>query len=390
MVTTITQMLLTSKINRPRVKCSVRKGIVIHYTGNTGNNADAIANRNYFERTTTYASTQFLVDDKRIIQAIPTWEAAWSVGATSYTPIGKKLFNGHQQPNYTTVSIEMCVNSNSVYDKVVENTVWLVVHLMKQLNLGINDIYRHYDITGKSCPLFYLKQKDWDNFLSKVKDAWNDTKRGENIVLDKIVMKSVTLIQNMNLRTGPNSTYSVVKSIPSGTAINVYEELNGWYRVDGGWINADKKYSKDSAVSITDDDYMSKVSPIVNLSSAKGKVVVNGTLNIRTNPNTQSAIIGSYKNDTVVKLLQENGGWYKTDRGWVFGKYITRIDERHIGYLINDANIRDKDLKVLATGKKGDTIIVFPGELNVNGIKIVPVKYDNIKGYVQKESLKLK
>ena len=342
MVTTITQNLLTNH-NRPRIKCAVRKGIVIHYTGNTGRGATALANRNYFQNTDRDASTQFLVDDVSIIQAIPTWEAAWSVGATSYTSIGKKLFHNGKQPNFTTVSIEMCVNGDSTYDKVVENTVWLTVYLMKSLNLGINDIYRHFDITGKSCPLFYLTDKDWANFLAKVKDAWEDTKRGEAIVLDKAVIKTVKCTQMLNIRKGPAATYDVIKSVPVGSQLNVYEELKGWYRVDGGWVNASKDYSVDIALNIDNDDETVKVSPTVDLTYASGKVNVLTTLNIREQPNTNSKVVGSYGNGTIVPLVQDKGTWYKTDKGWVCSKYIERLDERVMGILVNNANIRRDD-----------------------------------------------
>ena len=60
MITKITQDLLTSKRNRPGTKCEIRKGIVIHYTANTSKGANAKRNRDYFNTTTTYASTQFI------------------------------------------------------------------------------------------------------------------------------------------------------------------------------------------------------------------------------------------------------------------------------------------------------------------------------------------
>jgi len=31
----------------------------------------------------------------------------------------------------------------------------------------INDIYRHYDVCGKNCPLFYVKNSDMWNKLKK-------------------------------------------------------------------------------------------------------------------------------------------------------------------------------------------------------------------------------
>ena len=85
----------------------------------------------------------------------------------------------------------------------------------------------------------------------------------------------------------------------------------------------------------------------------------------------------------------ERGGWYKTKDGWISGKYVDRIDQRYIGILSNNANIRDIDLNIIYTAEQGDAIVIYPGEIDVNGIKITPVKHGQYKGYVQKGSYEI-
>ena len=55
------------------------------------------------------------------------------------------------------------------YDRVVELTAWLCeeFHLDSE-----EDVIRHYDVTGKLCPLYYVEHPEaWDAFLQDVAAA---------------------------------------------------------------------------------------------------------------------------------------------------------------------------------------------------------------------------
>lgn len=54
--------------------------------------------------------------------------------------------------NRTSISIEMCVNSDSNQDLVYRNTVELVKNLMKKFNIPDSNVCRHYDVSRKDCP----------------------------------------------------------------------------------------------------------------------------------------------------------------------------------------------------------------------------------------------
>jgi len=181
----IKDMLLTNH-NRPGEKIIKLKGIVIHWTANTNKGANALANRNYFNTTDRNASAHYIIDDKNIIRCIPDDEIAYHVGASNYTAIGNQIREDGYTPNYFLIGIEMCVNSDADWSKVYQNTVELAAFLLKKHNLTIDDMYRHYDITGKDCPKMMIAQKEWDLFKNRVKaymemdevspwarDAWN-------------------------------------------------------------------------------------------------------------------------------------------------------------------------------------------------------------------------
>jgi len=166
----ITEMLLRNH-NRPKKKLIQLKGIVIHYTGNTSHGANAAANRNFFNCTSSSVSAHYIVDDKQIIQCIPDDEVAWHVGAKKYVVLGEILRVKPYSPNYYTIGIEMCVNSDSDWSKTYANTVDLVKHLLQKHKLTVDNLYRHYDITGKECPKMMVPGGEWEKFKASVLNA---------------------------------------------------------------------------------------------------------------------------------------------------------------------------------------------------------------------------
>ena len=163
----IQKMFLTNH-NRSKKKLVKLKGIVIHWTANTNKGANAMANRNYFNTTQNSVSAHYIVDDGNIVQCVPDDEIAYHVGATKYTAIGERIREKPYSPNYYLIGIEMCVNSDGDWDKTYQNTVELTSFLLKKYKLSIDDLYRHYDITGKDCPKMMINATDWLKFKRRV------------------------------------------------------------------------------------------------------------------------------------------------------------------------------------------------------------------------------
>lgn len=149
--------------SRPETPLKKIDGVVIHYVGNPGTTARA--NRNYFESLSAgtdqvYASAHFVVGlEGEVIQCIPLTEIAYASNSR----------------NEDTVSIEVChpdadgAFSQVTYDRVVELTAWLCESF--QLDPGA-DVIRHYDVTGKECPLYYVDHPDaWEQLKSDVAAA---------------------------------------------------------------------------------------------------------------------------------------------------------------------------------------------------------------------------
>lgn len=171
-LTTLGQMLKLSRDNVPRwvdvqiidVNGSGRRGerlsgvndIVIHYVGNPGTTAQQ--NHDFFDQPDTTVSAHFLVGlDGEIIQCIPLDEVS----------------SASNERNGDTISIEVCHPdatgqfNQKTYDSLVKLTAWLCDYC----DIGRDHVIRHYDITGKLCPLYFVEHPDaWEQFLLDVKN----------------------------------------------------------------------------------------------------------------------------------------------------------------------------------------------------------------------------
>lgn len=130
--------------------------IVIHYVGNP--NTTAMANRNYFNNEGTTVSSHFIVGlEGEIIQCVPLDE--------------KSSASNHR--NIDTISIEVCHEDETgkfnekTYNSLVKLTAWLCA----AAKLDESHVIRHYDVTGKLCPLYYVEHEDaWNKFKQDVAD----------------------------------------------------------------------------------------------------------------------------------------------------------------------------------------------------------------------------
>ncbi|HIW94081.1 MAG TPA: N-acetylmuramoyl-L-alanine amidase [Candidatus Flavonifractor merdipullorum] len=155
------ELLEVNEYSRPGTELEQVNGIVIHYVGNSGTTAQQ--NRSYFaglaQSGETYASSHFLVGlDGEIIQCVPLDEIAYC----------------SSQRNVDTISIECCHPdaegkfNEATYQSLLKLTRWL----MDTYDLTTEQVIRHYDVTGKECPLYYVRHPDaWQQFLTDLKNT---------------------------------------------------------------------------------------------------------------------------------------------------------------------------------------------------------------------------
>ncbi|HJC46954.1 MAG TPA: N-acetylmuramoyl-L-alanine amidase [Candidatus Lachnoclostridium pullistercoris] len=161
------QLLDINPYSRPGTPLETINGIVVHYTANPGTTAQQ--NRNYFNslaeqngESATSVSSHFIIGlEGEIIQCIPLSEISYA----------------SNDRNGDTVSIECCHpdSSGKFTDATYSSLVRLCAWLENQLDLNERSLLRHYDVTGKLCPLYFVEhESEWNAFKEDVAEKRKD------------------------------------------------------------------------------------------------------------------------------------------------------------------------------------------------------------------------
>lgn len=152
------QLLTINEYSRPGTKVKKVKKIVIHYLGNPKTTAQE--NHDYFEslkdlKDVSMSSNFVIGIEGEIIECVPAGEIAYA----------------SNEMNDKSVSIENCHidESGRFTEATYESCVHLTAYLVEEFQLDREDIIRHYDVTGKECPLYYVENEDkWEKFRDDV------------------------------------------------------------------------------------------------------------------------------------------------------------------------------------------------------------------------------
>lgn len=182
-----------------------------------------------------------------------------------------------------------------------------------------------------------------------------------------------TTTANLNLRTGPTTSFAIIKTMAKGSNVTLIGENGGWFKVqaggNSGWVlsdyiqldkdikasprslptlksdeqessafqNPDKETEKvheEEANSDTIEEEESITDRTFDQPIAISIGVVSGdNVNIRTEPDTSDpkTIITKLNKGTEVEIVQENKGWYEIiledQTGWIHGEYMEVIEQ---------------------------------------------------------------
>lgn len=241
----IIEMFLTpNKFSRPQIPLKKVEKIAVHYVGNAGSSAKA--NRNYFESLKDsqdrYVSSHFIVGLKgEIIQCIPLDE--WSYCTN--------------QANGYSISIECChPDSSGKFTEATEKALAeLCAYLCEQYNLNpMDDIIRHYDVTGKQCPLYwsptkYTSKQTADVRFKTFKKSVAEIMGAKIEVAEKGNSFRVRVLDvALNIRSAPGTSNKITGVIRDNGIYTIVEvkKVGGveWGRLKSGagWISLGNKY----------------------------------------------------------------------------------------------------------------------------------------------------
>ena len=157
-------LLTPNEYSRPQIPLEKVNGIVVHYVANPC--STALENRNYFEglkdqtgSKTTSVSSHFVIGlEGEVVQCVPLNEVAYA----------------SNNRNSDTISIECCHpdETGKFYDSTYQTLVNLCAYLCVEFDLKPDDVIRHYDVTGKICPKYFVDYPEkWEDFHKDVKKA---------------------------------------------------------------------------------------------------------------------------------------------------------------------------------------------------------------------------
>ncbi|MFC8958331.1 N-acetylmuramoyl-L-alanine amidase [Bacillus subtilis] len=142
------------------VKCPYSmdaKYITFH---NTANDASADAEIRYMIGNNNEVSYHFAVDDKEVVQGIPTDRNAWHTGDG----------NGADSGNRTSIGVEVCYSKSggTKYKAAEKLAIKFIAQLLKERGWGVDRVRKHQDWSGKYCPHRVLAEDRWEEVKADI------------------------------------------------------------------------------------------------------------------------------------------------------------------------------------------------------------------------------
>ena len=229
-------LLTPNKFSRPQIALKSVKKVVLHYVGNP--KSSAMANRNYFENQKNggrYVSSHYIVGlNGEILRCIPENEVAYcSNSANSYS-----------------ISIECCHPdaTGKFTEETTNSAAELCAYLLKKYGLAVDDLIRHYDVTGKQCPLWFVPTKYQSESVANAR--WAGFKA---LVSQKMGSEFLIRVKDkeLNIRADVGIGSAVVGKLGKGevytiTEVRLYGQVPwGRLKSGAGWISLLPKYAEE-------------------------------------------------------------------------------------------------------------------------------------------------
>jgi N-acetylmuramoyl-L-alanine amidase len=352
MVQIVKDYVQVNPYTRPGRKNYGIRGIVEHYTASPRATAKNI--RDYFNGTCInikrYAGCQYAVDKHEIRQLIPDNEVAYHAHDNSRC-YPKELGTN---ANFTTIGIEMCIEADgSLHPDTVKNAMKLTAYLLKKYDLPVSRVYRHYDITGKSCPLMWVKNpSEFTQFKKDVEAEMNPVSVASGA--KTYTMESGDTLWGISQSTGVSvedlkkfNPDLNVTAIPVGTVINLvqpsrfyaYNPVNVGQVTRDVWTQRNPYFSESGRVAVKQAGKSYKV---YGKEGEYYKIGANEWINdgyfkITPAPSLADVTLKYGDRGEAVKLLQKalNKVYFRCEVDGIFGKdtldALKRFQIVHVG-----------------------------------------------------------
>lgn len=188
--------------------------IIIHQTGNRSKGANAQAHADIQSRgNTRKASWHESIDDEWVIQSFEHTVKCWHSGAS--------------KGNTNGIGLELCINSDGDYKKTIENGARRTAQLMKQYNIPLSNVLRHYDCSGKICPRQIMENEQgisWTDFKNMVKEFYTGKKVNDKPEEPKVpagAYEGNSIVEYLN-SIGKDSSFNARKEYAKDYGVHNY------------------------------------------------------------------------------------------------------------------------------------------------------------------------
>lgn len=147
---------------------------------------------------------------------------------------------------------------------------------------------------------YYQVEGDW----VRIESGWvrTDMFYLEGTVADGAANGQV-ITDGLNVRTGPHTTFKSNSTLKSGDPVVILAQVSDWAYTEQGWISMNH-------VQLVEPTYTT------------GAGTVTTGLNVRKEPNADSAKVGEYKEGEQVTILEVSDSWGRTEKGWINLKFV--------------------------------------------------------------------
>ena len=276
--------------------------VVVH---NTANDATAQNEIKYMISNDNQVSFHFAVDDKEVVQGLPTDRNAWHAGD-----------GASGRGNRYGIAVEICYSKSGGvrFENAEKNAAKFIAQLLKERGWGIDKVKKHQDFSNKYCPHRTL-DKGWASFVNMIKDYLNEL----NKPVQSTQSSSISVGDKVKVKTTATH-YATGQSMASFVKGSTYEVT----RIDGN------KLLLSDIVSWVWDYDVDKVGSTTQSNSDNSFLVeiICDELNIRQKADFDSKVVGTVKKGEVYTIVgEENGlGKLKSGVGYISmnTKYVKR------------------------------------------------------------------
>ena len=144
----------------------------------------------------------------------------------------------------------------------------------------------------------------------------------------------------LNLRKGPGTSYSVIRTLSKGTAVTVHSSSNGWSKIS---VNGVEGYVSTSFLSSTNPSTNSSTSnETTSTPTTTMYVTPDAGLNLRKGAGTSYSVIKTLSKGTAVTVHSSSNGWSKVSvngvEGYVSTSYLSSTKPSNSGSSSNSSS----------------------------------------------------